>query len=362
VLVLFVTPSWCFVVVVLLLIPDPEGKRFKQHARCDALPCRNAGRRCRSAAIHRLGEIVAGPSDEVSFLTRACVSYSIAGVIVADPSAQQLALLRPGNFLLLAPCASKPDQFGEEHCPFPSVLPFDGLHNSAAAAICDIERKLPCRGLARRHTPLFVTASGKPYSYALLNRRLLQLVHAIFGPGVADTISWHSIRIGLACALHAAGCPDPAIQLICRWASPESLKLYRLLGTSSHIAWCDRAAAASFDAIQVTNIPRLDNSLDYAALAAPAPASLARAQETALAAASSAIPPPPLVAAGARIEVLWTELARYFVGSVTSHKFHTQDDGSRVRLSRVAYDAVDAWRALSLWHNLAEETWRPARS
>jgi hypothetical protein len=24
---LFVTPSWCFVVVVLLLIPDPEGKR-----------------------------------------------------------------------------------------------------------------------------------------------------------------------------------------------------------------------------------------------------------------------------------------------------------------------------------------------
>eukprot|EP00962_Isochrysis_galbana_P026444 scaffold8214_cov121-Isochrysis_galbana.AAC.20 len=67
---------------------------------------------------HRLGEIVSGPSEEVNYLTRSCVTYSIAGVLIADPSVAQLSLLRPGDFILLAPCASKPDQFGEEHCPF----------------------------------------------------------------------------------------------------------------------------------------------------------------------------------------------------------------------------------------------------
>jgi len=183
---------------------------------------------------HRLGEIVSSPSGEINYLTRSCVTYSIAGVLIVDPSITQLSLLRPGDFILLAPCASKPDQFGEEHCPFPSILPVDGQPLSAATSICHMEHESPCHGAPLGHsTPLFSTASGLPYTYALrlyaiLNRRLHQFLHAVFGRGIADTLSWHSIRIGLACALHAAACPDATIQLICRWASPESLKLYRV--------------------------------------------------------------------------------------------------------------------------------------
>jgi hypothetical protein len=112
------------------------------------------------------------------------------------------------------------------------------------------------------------------------------LLNGIFGAAVASTLSWHSIRIGSACALHAVNCPDATIQLICRWASPDSLKLYRLIGTSSHIAWCDCAATATFDAVRVTSIPALDNSLDYAALAAPTPPSRARPRLVVAAAAA----------------------------------------------------------------------------
>jgi hypothetical protein len=37
-------------------------------------------------------------------------------------------------------------------------------------------------------------ADARLYSYAILNRRLHQLLHGIFGEAVASTLSWHYIR------------------------------------------------------------------------------------------------------------------------------------------------------------------------
>ena len=76
---------------------------------------------------------------------------------------------------------------------------------------------------------------------------------------MASAYTWHSIRIGLACALFDAKCPDSVIQLICRWASPDSLKAYRRLGVAQNLQWVDRAQRARIDAVQVPNLPRLDN-------------------------------------------------------------------------------------------------------
>ena len=66
------------------------------------------------------------------------------------------------------------------------------------------------------------------------------------------------MRIGLACALHAAGCSDGHIQLICRWASPESLKIYRRVGCTENAFWCDRAEKAVVDSTQLTSVPKTD--------------------------------------------------------------------------------------------------------
>ena len=154
---------------------------------------------------HRLGEIVWHPSGEVNYLTRACVSISKAdGSKIGQPTATDWRALAAGDCILLAPCTSKSDQFGEEHCPFPSILPYDGSDTDAAAGIRDIELEQPCAAAARRTTPLFCDAAGVPYSYSMLHKDLRAVLTALFGKSCASAYSWHSVRIGLACALCAA--------------------------------------------------------------------------------------------------------------------------------------------------------------
>ena len=208
---------------------------------------------------HRLGEITLHPSGEINFLTRSCVSITKAnGRKVANPTSEDWRQLAAGDVVLLAPCASKSDQFGEQHCPFPSVLPHDGSNTSAAAAIRDIELERPCALAARATTPMFSDDDGQPFTYAVLHRELRQLLTALFGEQVASCLTWHSIRIGLACALHAADCPDSVIQLICRWSCPESLHVYRQMGVEKNIYWTERARCVTFDATRVNNLPALD--------------------------------------------------------------------------------------------------------
>jgi hypothetical protein len=80
-----------------------------------------------------------------------------------------------------------------------------------------------------------------------------------YSASFASAFSWHSIRIGLACSLHAADCPDAVIQLICRWANPASLKVYRQIGIEKNVYWTERAQTVTFDATRVNNLPVLDN-------------------------------------------------------------------------------------------------------
>jgi len=245
---------------------------------------------------HRLGEIVASADGAISYLTRSSVTYRIAGTPYVDPSNAQLDLMREGDVLELAATVSKPDQFGEEHAPFCAVLPFDGTPSSAAASIIALERERPCHGAARKTTPLFADAHGAPFTYGALTRALFQVLRALFGEAVARTLSWHSIRIGLACALHAAGCPDELIQLICRWACVESLKEYRRISNTSNVYWTDRAAVAIFDASQAANIPALDGSLAFGELQA-SPADRARGLLVHAAGAPAPAAPAPAAAA-----------------------------------------------------------------
>ena len=217
---------------------------------------------------HRIGEICGHPSGEILFLTRSCVTLRLSGRPVTNPTRADWMAMRKGDCVLLTPCSSKCDQFGERWCPFPSVLPFDGTDHCAAAAVRDIELESHCWDPAlRESTPLFADEDGKPFTYSTLHRELRLVLTALFGESIASTLSWHAIRIGLACALASANCPDAYIQLICRWASPASLNAYRQLGVESNISWTDRAFAARFDVTRSNNLPQLDDSR-YAQLAA----------------------------------------------------------------------------------------------
>lgn len=87
----------------------------------------------------RLGEVVKHASGEVMYLTRACLTWSIGGVLLTCPTKAQLMAMRSGDFARLAPPRSKPDQWGKIHCPFPVVLSYQDEPANAALALRDIE-------------------------------------------------------------------------------------------------------------------------------------------------------------------------------------------------------------------------------
>ena len=306
---------------------------------------------------HRLGEIVQLYPGEISHLTREHVTYKLSNRIVIDPSDAELRAAGPGDLVWVAPSASKPDQFGEIHCSFPTVLEFDGTPTCAAASIRDIELERPCHGTARRTQPLFANAGGGAYSYATLNKMLHDLLVAVFGSAVAATLSWHSFRIGLACALRAVDCPDEIIQLICRWQSKESLQVYAQLGTTANASWLRKAAAVNVEGVRTANMPQLDHADQYAELINPDTPATRRAR------AARAVEPetpaplgPAILTAGETIEVQWG--TTWFKGTFTSSRSGVGYDGQPTRLYRILYDAAGSWRVQSKWHDLSEENWR----
>jgi hypothetical protein len=228
---------------------------------------------------HRLAEFVQHPSGEVCYLTRADISYVINGVVVTDPTAAQLAQIRPGDVVLIQPPRSKTDQFGEIHCPFPSSVPFTPDPCSAGHILWKLDTDQPCRGANRPATPLFADEAGAPYTHAVMDTLLDRLLAHCFGQQAVARHSWHSMRIGLATALKAANVDDDVIQMICRWTNPESLRAYARHGQSLHINCVDQAEHAIIDTIQSANVPKVCNSEGNAALHLTfAPSISARAQ------------------------------------------------------------------------------------
>eukprot|EP00965_Chrysotila_dentata_P107454 3550336-Pleurochrysis_carterae.AAC.1 len=185
-------------------------------------------------AGHRLGEAVQ-TSDELTYFVRADVTYRIGGRVIVDPTLDELAGMRQSDVAYLAPSRSKTDFSGVIYSPFPSVLPYDDTSPSnAAAALRALEEFFPCHGDSRARSPLFADNRGRPFTHAVLDTWLRRLLTSLFDEPTARVYYWHSLRVGLACALRAAGCPDENIQLICRWASPQSLQIYARLGTAEN--------------------------------------------------------------------------------------------------------------------------------
>jgi hypothetical protein len=214
----------------------------------------------------RLAEIVWHLSGEIMFLTRACAWWVIGGIVFLDPTREQLLSLKVGDKACVCPPRAKPDQWGEIHCPFPVTLPFRPEVGNAAAGLRDIELNRPCHGAERETFPLFATASGVPYTHSVLGSLLRSVLTHLFGSAVASLYTWHSFRAGLATALHASGCPDAVIQLICRWMCPESLHVYRRIGGSEHVFHVQRAASANVDLIQSKNVVRVSGDQNFASL------------------------------------------------------------------------------------------------
>ena len=213
----------------------------------------------------RLGEIVLHASREIMYITYGCVYIILAGVVYLDPTPEQLrSMMFRRDKVCIVPPRSKSDQFGEIHCPFPVTLTLDDAPDNAAAAIIALLLSFPCPTGQRDTTPLFSDHRGQPYTHSKLDGMLRAVLTHLYGARVAALYTWHSYRSGLATALHAAGVPDPIIQLICRWMCPESLLVYRRLGTAENERHVASARRVPVEALQTANAPRIDAAPGYA--------------------------------------------------------------------------------------------------
>ena len=132
----------------------------------------------------RLAEIVGNGSGEIMFLTYGCLFWCIDNVMIAKPSRAQLLGMRPGrDGAVVFPPRSKPDQWGETHCPFPVRLTYETTELNPAAALRDLELSIGVQVTDRDSHPLFGDAAGQTYTHHYLHNLLkLALAHLYTGP------------------------------------------------------------------------------------------------------------------------------------------------------------------------------------
>ena len=101
-------------------------------------------------------------------------------------------------------------------------------------------------------------ANLTPLRHSTVDTFLEHLLRLHFG---ADAVkySFHSFRIGFACALLAAGCDPFTIQALARWRSVESLRIYARMNPDVYAGWITKAYAQRASSTSTANLPTIDN-------------------------------------------------------------------------------------------------------
>jgi hypothetical protein len=205
----------------------------------------------------------AGAEFDRMRIRRSSLKWRINGILISSPTLDQLNSLSAGDYAIIIPPPSKADPFGVFFGGRPIYFPFVANSSiNAAAALAQLERTLPVAPELRSTTPLFVMGSTmQPMTASRADTLLAHLVRLVVPENQRNFYSWHSFRIGLACALLAQGAAPEMIQALCRWKSKESLIVYARLNPESYGAWVLKAQTADITSINSTNLPQFDDDV-----------------------------------------------------------------------------------------------------
>jgi hypothetical protein len=213
-----------------------------------------------SAGFRKAEMCMAADADfDYTTISRANITWIIKGVPVASPTEAQLLALTDGDYCGIMPAACKNDPFGLHFAWKPIWLPVHGAPTNAARALAAMLISVPVSGAAAATTPLFsLSSQGDPVRHRVADSTLRFFLNAAL-PG-EDTTRWsmHSLRIGAASALLAAGASTDQIMAMCRWRSAGSVGIYARFGPSDYGRWIIRAQGARVDAVTALNTPRVD--------------------------------------------------------------------------------------------------------
>ena len=197
--------------------------------------------------------------DARRLLNTSDVSWLIGGAVYAKttPPLAVLSAARDGDFLILRPPPSKADPWDAVWGADPIYLPFVATLDAAAQRLC------PFRTVAKIYasgdkdpsvvSALFTDSSGLPFTDSRADT-ILQALLSVAAPDMASKLSWHSMRIHLACALLASGARPAEIQALCRWQSEESLQLYARLNRMDYARLLKGAMEANIDSARTTSL------------------------------------------------------------------------------------------------------------
>ena len=196
-------------------------------------------------------EEITSPPDGFSKrdLSFAHLSWLYKGKKRASLFKLELLSLAEGDYAILTPAPSKCDPFGMRWGTKPIWLPFHPTKwLCAARALRDIELHCGTTDELRASTPLFRRADGRPLGRSYTAALLEKFLKLVLPPGEHKRYSMHSFRAYLCNALDAVGLRDDEIQAMLRWASPDSIKIYRETKSEQFARWLDAACNASFTA------------------------------------------------------------------------------------------------------------------
>ena len=189
-----------------------------------------------------------------------------AGGYVHVPELPPAHVLVDNECACLRPAASKADQTAEHFGNQLIYLPV--VHsdvNNAALALAQLEHKCPCHGSARVGAPLLWSDDrGTPLTCDRIDTVFSALARHALGDAVGSLRSFHSARIFAACCHKAHNESDAMIQALCRWRSPESLRIYARINPRDYAARVRRMSSTTVDSTLAANLPVLDDSALHA--------------------------------------------------------------------------------------------------
>jgi hypothetical protein len=195
-------------------------------------------------------------------LHRSSLLWEIDGILVVDPTPEMLDSMTPlRDKAVIKPPRSKGDQDNTKWGAHPIYQIYDPSDPANAAAwLRRLELRFPRRGALRRSTPLFFTDARTftPISHSTVDTYFNHLLRYNVPASDVKNYSFHSLRIGFACALLAAGCPYDMIQALARWRSAESVKIYARLNPSDYTNWVCKALAQQTSSRTTARLPVID--------------------------------------------------------------------------------------------------------
>ena len=195
-------------------------------------------------------------------LRRGSLLWEIDGALHVDPAPELLEALVPRrDKAVIKPPRSKSDPDGTKFGAHPIYQLFDPDDVANAAAwLRRLELLFPCRGARRLTTPLFFddARSFSPISHSTVDSYLTHLLRWHVPAAEIGSYSFHSFRIGFACALLAAKCPYDMIQALARWRSAESVKIYARLNPADYTTWVAAALSQTTTSKTSARLPVID--------------------------------------------------------------------------------------------------------